>query len=431
MSDEDDRSDSWANSQTGLGNGRNARQAYNSFLIRAVKTTPELDNVYQFSALMGRIVAKLPRDSMAAGFTVTELSGDDVTALEDELTRLDALSKIADAGIWSRLYGGAVVYMQLADGLDSADPIDLTRIRRVQQLIVFERQEVQVCKWGEYLGSEYYGRPEQYDIYSMGQTFRVHASRILHFDGIPVSRRMARQYRGDGFGQSVVDQVWDAFEQYGTTHSYLADAITRITQGVVSLKGLTQSMSTAGGKGLRSRLQALAASMSVLGDIAIDADGEKYEVIQRPVTGFGEAAGVFADRLVAETGIPKSILLGITPGGLNSGGNSGDWQAWSTVVGDWRRSQERNIRRLLQAIFAQYTSPIETPPRRLTITWPSIMQPTDSELAAVSLQRAQARASDVTAGIVSPMEARASDDVVSTYRTADAAVDTGPGDIGS
>lgn len=412
---QEERFDGWANSATGLG-GRNDRATCNTFLGRLGRTDEELQATYDHSALMARFIDLEPNTCMAKGFQISELSGDDVTAFEHEMLRLNAFCHIGDGRRWARLYCGALVFMLIHDGRKASEPVDEANIVNVQSLTTFDRREVSVVKWCDEFGSDNFGFPEVYRITSMGKMFDVHCSRVLRFDAVKVNRYSLRHGTGHGFGSSIVDQVWDAFEQYGTTHAYLNGAVSKITQGVLKLKNLSVGATGSNWQKISNRLKSLMRSMSVIGDVVLDADGEEYSMVERPMTGFSEAAAVSEARLVGDMGVPKSLLMMQAPGGLSNGDNGGDWQYWSVHCGsEQQQTYEPQCKKLVRLIFLSRNCPVIDPPQTFTITWPPIMQMTERQKAEIYQMRAAARSTDIPLGVVNAIEARKSEDVIESY----------------
>lgn len=381
-----------------------------------VKSDYEQDQIMAFSRVMSRIISLEPEACMSLGFQVTELDDADQTALESTLTRLGFYCKMVDAHTSARKRGGACVYMQVFDGRDSDQPIDMNNIMSLQGLVVFDKSELFVDKWCDAIGSSNFGMPEIYRVTSMSSSFRVHYTRMLHFDGVKVDRQMRQRDFCRGFSPSVIDQVWDAFEIFGTTHSYLANAIPKHTQGVLKIKDLNRDLTSDNADKIRNRLAMLLQTMSTLGDAVVDSEGEDYQIATRSMTGYSEAADIARNLLVMTTGIPKS-LIGINEGeGLSSGEHGGDWKCWYAQC----RSTQGNyleplIRKFLSILFAARNSPVADPPLEFTIAWPPLETMSEKEKAEIYAMRSTARASDVAARIISPEEARRSPDVIEAY----------------
>jgi phage-related protein (TIGR01555 family) len=377
----------------------------------------EADAVYAHSGIIARAIDLPPQTCLAKGFTIGEISGDDVTSLESYLTGIDAYRSLARASQRARQYGGAIVFMQINDGRPANEPVSVSSINSMGRLLVFDTTEVQVISFGETIGSDYFGEPEFYRItVQSGGSFDAHASRCLHFDGVPVGRSQKfRTTTNRGFSPSFVDRMWSSFEAYGSTNQYFNKTIENLTQGVLKLTDLNTAMKGGNAKDIGNRLRMIIDSMSTIGDVVIDKD-ESYEITSRNVTGFLDAATVFVDWLVADSGIPRSILMGQTSGGLSDGNNGGDWDSFATSCGTMQMDVfEPLVKKLLRYVLASKNSPIKDAPQAFTISWPSILQMSEKEKAEIYSLRAPGRASDIMAGVISPIEARKSDDVIDAY----------------
>lgn len=400
------RMDVWSNANTGLG-GRNSRTNCNVFGAERDRDQNELDAVYEFSGLSARIVNREPDDCVREGFTVKQLDAEQQKELDTYLSGIEALSKLADAHRWSRLYGGGAVYMQINDGMDRAEPIDLSRIKSLDGLVVFEKNEITPVMFDENLDSPTAREPIIFQVSSVGTSFRVHRSRLLLFNGVKLTPRRMRSR--NGWGGSYLAQVWTAMEQYKTTHAYLSESVTQLTQGVIKLSGLNSAMKKKNANQLGARLNSLNHAKGVLGDIALDADSnESYEVINRTVTGFKEAHDLFVEDLVIETGMPKSILMGKTEGGMNSGENAGDWESWNTII---KSGQQRNytprIKELLAVALSAEAAPIRVDdPKDIELVWSPLSTETEQQKTANLATVATSVQALVLGSIITPEEGR-------------------------
>lgn len=418
-----ERTDAFENCLTGLG------RKSNTFVGRSQQSRYEADAVYAYSGIVARAIDLPPQTCLAKGFTINEISGDDVTALESYLTGIDAFRSLSRASQRARQYGGGIVYMQINDGRQANEPVAFASISSVSRLLVFDATEVQVISFGETIDSEYFGEPEYYRItVQSGGSFDAHASRCLHVDGVPVGR--SQKYRTStnrGFSPSFVDRMWSSFEAYGSTNQYFNKTIEKLTQGVLKLTDLNTAMKGGNAKDIGNRLRMIIDSMSTIGDVVIDKD-ESYETTSRNVTGFLDAATVFVDWLVADAGLPRSILMGQTAGGMADGNNDGDWKSFAASCGAMQMDVfEPLVKKLLRYVLASKNSPVKDSPQAFTISWPPILQMSEKEIAEIYALRAPGRASDVMAGVISPIEARRSDDVIEAYHL-DSQPDAEPAD---
>lgn len=406
--------DAWANAVTGLGTFNGASN-FDVFVGRCTKSYVEADDIYAFSGVMARLITLGPMTCFAKGFCVEKLEPADADALKTTLTNLSAFRKMCNAAILANQYGGAVIYMRIDDGLSPDQPVNMNNIRSVSGLVVFDSTEVSVQEYGTNIDSPYYGEPVRYQISSMGTTFAVHASRILHFDAFPISRQM--RIRLGGFSPSLIDRVWDAFSSYGSTNAYFRETIKKLTQGVLKLNGVAAGSTTANKGSIFNRLRELMKNMSTIGDVILDSAGEDYSTSNRNIQGFADAANIFVDWLVAEGGIPRSMLMLQTQGGLSDGSNDGDHKYWAkSCASDQANRYAPLAEKLLRYIFASKMTPVRDVPHPFYVEWPPIAQMTEKEEAEIYQMMAAGRAADVTSAVISPMEARRSEDVQKIFK---------------
>ena len=411
------RLDGFENAITGLGTFNGASN-FDTFVARCRhRGQQEANAIYCFSGIMARVITLEPKTCFANGFTIEGLKEQDAKALTSYLDGLDAFSKMSKAAMLARQYGGAIVYMAIEDGLDPKEPVNTKMIQRVSNLIVFSCYEATVQKYGDKLDPQYHGEPLEYQISSLGETFTAHASRVLHFDAFEISRDIRISSMGQpGFSPSIIDRIWDSFSSYGSTNEYFRETIKKLTQGVLKLKGVTDSQSTAAKSTILNRFRLLMQQMSTIGDVVLNSDGEDYSTTSRNVTGFAEASNIFVDWLVAESDIPRSMLMLQTAGGLSDGNNGGDHKYWSKHCSSVQESQFTPLAKmLLRYVLASKNAPVNDVPTPFTVEWPPIDNLTESEEATIYAQRATGRAADVASGVISPTEARRSPDVVQAY----------------
>ncbi len=399
------RMDMFSNAITGL-EAHNSKTGGNTWGTEVGQSRYILENFYAFSAVGARIVDKEPSDALRKGYTIDsdEIDEEAQREISDWNRRRQFLSKFAQARKWERLFGGALIFMGIDDGRENDEPVDLANIRAMGQLTVLSRYDVNVNSYKNDPLTGELARPEFYELNLGGG--RLHPSRCIVFSGIPLT--VEQMVNNGGWGAGVIDRVWGELERYATTQQYLAEAITRITQGVFQ----TPTLATAGSADcdqvaiMEERLTALGQWIGMLGDIVVG-ENESYEVIQRGVQGFRDASEIFVDAVTAATDIPKSILFGLTPGGLNSGENAGDWQSWTShLAGVQTEVYDPRVSRYQGLVFSAGNSPLTFVPERWEIAWPELFQTTDTDKSTVLVNTTSSAVSLVTAGIITEAEAR-------------------------
>lgn len=400
--------DVFSNVITGLGL-QNSKTACNRLQPGIAHDQAVLENLYTFGPVAGRIVDKESQDALQKGFGVDPLDEEQQLELDDFNERRQFLSKFDQARKWERLFGGSLIFMDIEDGQtvpaggqDTAAPVNFESISNLGQLTVLSRHDVHIDNFINDPSTGELSAPESYRVNTTGQI--LHPTRVVAFPGFRLTTDA--MVANGGWGGSVMDRVFKAIERYDTTHQYLAETITRLTQGVLILPGV----SNAGKSGIKekfmARMKLLGQMIGLLGDIVLDST-EKYEVIKRGLEGFKDGAEVFVSALVAATDMPRSILLGETPGGLNSGENAGDWQAWTShLSGVQTTLYDPRVKQYLNVVFRAANSPVLDVPERWSIDWPQLFQLSAVDESTILTNVSNSAVSLKSQGIITANEAR-------------------------
>ena len=337
------------------------------------------ENAFKSRGLVRRIVRQEPRDAMRKGWGVSGLSPESSATLKSFNLRRTFDAKFQTLREWARKSGGAAMFMDIDDGQtrpdgtqDWAAPVRFDTIKRLGALTVIDRWDLEVRDFQHDLEHGEMFAPTAYHLVQL-QNRVIHPSRLLVMQGITLTPREHMEH--GGWGQSVIDAVWKSLHDYMTAHSYMAEALIRNTQGVLTMPTLEGPMSGCDSEQVEQRMQMLSFWMSAIGDIALTGD-EKYEVVQRGMTGMADVGRAFFEQLVVDTEIPMTILGGQTPGGLNSGANAGEWQSWTSHLGGEQvRTYNPLIRQYLEVVFRAGNFAIPDTPDDWDIEWPELFEP--------------------------------------------------------
>ena len=378
------RGDVFSSAVTGLA-GDNSKTSCDVWQPEVTQGQFVHENTFSSRGVVRRIVTQEPRDAMRKGFTINVLDQEDQKALAAFNQRRQFNAKFTLMREWARKYGGAGIFMDIDDGQkdsdgkqDTSKPVRFESITRLGQLTVMDRWELEATKFEHDLSAGQMYRPTEYRIVNL-QGKVVHPSRLLIMQGIELTPR--EQSMTMGWGASVIDAVWKALRDYLTTHSYLAEAVTRNTQGILTMPALEGAMSGCENEKAAERMESLSFWMSAIGDIALTKD-ETYEVVQRGMTGLPEVARTFFEQLVVDTEIPMTILGGTSPGGLNTGANAGEWQSWTSYLGGVQtRWYNPPIRKYHDVVFRAANTPIASMPEDWDVEWSELFEPNITEFS--------------------------------------------------
>jgi phage-related protein (TIGR01555 family) len=405
------RIDSWASLFTGLG------------MVNADKATtylpqrdPPLDvqvleAMFSSNDFANRICSALPDRALKQGYGVASAAGDvDPEQAADEadelVTAMEAFGvqdKFREADIWGRCYGlGGVLIGAEGSGPPDKPLID-ERVNRLLYLMVVDRREMTPYTWYRDPEAQKFGEVESYRIIPSSMTGSdgtiVHESRVIRFGGALTSRRDAEWNQGCDY--SVLQRVFTVLQQAEQTWGGICHLMTDVSQGVFSINGLINMLATGNEALLQNRMQQMQVGRSVARAIVLDADKEKFERVATPLAGIPEVLEQTWKRVAAAAEMPLTVLMGVSPAGLNATGES-DIRIWYDSIQAHRehvlQPRLERIARLMSRTLGHGS------PDDWHVTWPSLWQMSAPEQADYRLKVAQADHIYITDGVLLPEE---------------------------
>ena len=405
------------NALSGMGMASKDRSISTEVRSNRLLTEPELEALY-LNGVPRRYVDAIPNEILRHVPTL-QLGGEDTEDDQDLITEFETYLQatqfdhaLAEVIKLQRLYGGAGLVLLLDDGLDPAEPVDIKRLRAVRDYIPLSRHEL--------LPEDYtitdYSKPEHYRITTSQKltpdqqgtyvNMLIHHSRVARFDGLYLPWNM--RARNTGWGQSVLQQIWDAFKRYETAMAGLESMTGDADLFIHKIPGLFQRIAAGNESDLRKRLEANTLSRSVYGGMVVDTE-EELNYLNRALSNIASATEPFIKDLQAATGWPASILMGDSPGGLGKEGRFEE-RVWASLVEQW---QETYCRTPITEVFTYILASREGPTRgRMPESWkvhfPSCFTQTDKEKADLRQQVMQADVQYIQLGVLNPLEVRQS-----------------------
>lgn len=409
----------WSNPNGGIGEADVDRVTGTTFLPDSPMLSWTADALLEFQAIGRRIVNREPDDAIREGFDVKgKYTPEQLSSLNREIARLEVLARAADARRWAKAFGGGAVILNADDGRPPWEPLNFPSLRRLRSLITIDRHDLFPEQWNINPLSPGFGQVVTYQATIVGggggmYAGRVHASRVVRMEGHRLSHR--RMISRNGWGGSELDLVWEELSNYGIANRYTANAISIMTQGVLTLPSVSTALAAGDLDQVVDRLEALRLGMGMLGDLCLD-EKEKYEIKERSFSGLAPTVEKLHDALVAATDMPKTVLLGEQPGGLNASADS-EIRAWYDHVGVKQKHEfTPAILRVIEVMARAAEGPTSGYwDSNTALEWLPLWQQSDEEKARTRLTNAQARALDVSSGIVSADEARGDPEIVEAY----------------
>lgn len=397
--------DGWSNLLTKMGTSKD-NQTSDVFGTTVDRTFGELEELYRGDGLAKRIV-DLPAAEMTRNWF--DVTGDTEGDVEKALVELDAKSLVNKALRWGGVYGGALVVMLIDDGGELKDELDLNKINKVEELRVYDRFKI----WADPTDIQQdpqkpgFGKPFRYQVNPIentfsGALFTVHVSRVLSFDGVDISEvsRKINKGWGDSVYQAIHKQLSNVGGAYHSTRSILNDFI----HPVLSIDNL-QDLIAGGQENLvKARLEIMDLSRSILNTTLIDSK-ESYEKKASSVGGLDALIDRFTVALSAVSGIPHTLLMGQSPAGLNSTGES-DIRFWYDKIAALQ--QEKMLKQmtyLVKIIMLSKQGP--TNGKELddwSIQFNPLWLPTEKEQAELRKIQSETDVNYINTGVLIPAE---------------------------
>lgn len=412
------RNDGWVNSVSGIGTTRDKSVA--GFYLSGLKISDqELESLYYFEDIAAKIVDKRPDEAFRKGYTIeskdeTEDDGGEKLAdLQKEAEdRLDVDTNIQNAWRWGRCYGGALVLMGVNDGQPMDKPVNETRIKGIDYLNVVDRRFIRVASYFGNPLEPNYGQPEIYEIFQLSENLptekavkggihglaRIHASRVIRFDGLTTDRRKQRELAG--WSYSVLQRVYDTLRQFGTSFASAGILLSEASQGVFKIDGLIDMIAGNKKDVLMQRMALVDQSKSVARSILLDSQSEEYTRIATSFSGMPELLDRFIQRMAASADMPVTVLMGISPAGLNATGAS-DLRLWYDTIAS---EQDKILTARLLKLYRYLAIAQKIDPTKIKICWKPLYELTELENADLYNKTASADKIYVDMGAVQPEE---------------------------
>lgn len=442
--------DGWYNVLTGMATqARDKRET--DAICYTTMSYEALTAVCQSSWLAARIVDKPVEEMTREGFEVhvkdSEEAGEKVCQYLDDL---DLGCILTQALTWQRLYGGALVLIGFNDGqADLSKEVNLTSLKSIDYLNVFDASEARPVTWQDNPAAADFGQPLMWcieptvigqekprDDVPGGMTSQVsgritipamqyiHASRVYQFQGTVVSRRHLMQRSGAaglqrGWGDGVLARCIKLVRDFEGSWDGAAYQLREFAQSVFMMSNVAQSLlsdkSGSGTSYIQNRMRVIDMSRSMIRAVVLDKDKEDFKRTDATMTGVADTLREFATTLAAAADMPLSVMMNTQGGGLGAAGAGGnDIKNWYASV---KAKQAKIIQPFLTCLINAMASAQDAKhigiklakdehtgkqvPQGINISFRSLYQMTEGELADIYQKVAQGDVAYAGLGVIS------------------------------
>lgn len=386
--------DSLTNLVSGMGTGKD-KGAHGRFEARWLDAG-QLEAMYVNDWVAG-VSVDAPADDMTREWRVWHGGERQVAAMVRTEKAFGIRAKVNKALKLARVFGGGAIL--IGDG--STDPaleleVDSLAKGGLRYLHTLSRYEIVDGPMVRDPVSPYFGEPEYYTLATGGEQggVRIHPSRVVRFVGL---ERLELSRAADCWGDSVLQRLYDAVRNAAASAQGLAALVQEAKIDVIKIKDLTVNSSDPAWRTMMlQRLSVANQGKSISGMLILDGE-EEYEQKKVTLTDVSGAMMAFLEVCAGAAQIPMTRLLGKSPGGLGSTG-AGEIRHYYDLCSSRQETDLRGPLARLDRVLQRHA--LGATPQGLDYRWVPLWQLSDSEKAAIALQKAQAVQVILATGLV-------------------------------
>lgn len=313
--------DKLVNLVANLGTDRD--KASGSTYAPVILTDEQLVNAYR-GAWLPRKIVDIPALDATRKWRSWQADRSQIEKIEADEIRLGLRAKVKEALIKARLFGGAAIYIGTGDR-DPSKPLDPRTVRRggVKYLAVMTRRQLSPTEIETDPMQPLYGRPKAYRMTGSGaSTLEIHPSRLVLFRGAEHPEPDLVAGPEYGWGDSILQSVMESVKQSDSTMANVASMVFEAKVDVVRIPGFMEGLkSKEYEKRVQERVRLAALMKSINGMLVMDKE-EEYDSKEASFGGLPDVMDRFLQAVAGAADIPATRLLGQSPAGLNSSGES-------------------------------------------------------------------------------------------------------------
>lgn len=289
-------------------------------------------------------------------------------------------------------------------------PLDLRKVRSLDYLTPIEARELQPLYWYNDPFAPKFGQVAIYQLVptiigtSLDGQWRngitqIHESRLIVFPGIRTTRRNM-QGAMNGFGDNVFTRCFRALRQYNSINQNTEILMSDFAQAIYKIKGLADLLMR-DKNALTDAMMNVELGRAIARAVVIDSE-EDFERKSTSLAGYADVMDRSGTNVCAAADTPATLLLGISPAGMNATGASDIRFFYDRVATGQTMRVAPAVMRLTEISLAALGEDSETVNH--SITFHPLWQPTQLEIAQARFQQMQTDTGYITAEVLSPEE---------------------------
>ena len=340
-------------SKLGLGSDSqfaSGRYEYGPFLTR---NRQELEAAYRDSWIVGAVVDTIAEDMTRARADIdSELTPQEITKINNFFEEKDLWHAVCQCIKWARLFGGSLGIIMIKGQnlrtplrVETVGPGSFGGILAMDRWIVDPPLSDLVTEPGPH-----FGMPSMYRVMAPDSGLKpgqeIHHTRVIRMDGIELPYYQKRFE--NMWGESVVERLYDRLIAFDSVSFGAAQLVFKAHLRGIGVSGLRDAL-TEGGEAeeaIIKMFEYIRSMQSNEGLTLLDAE-DTFWTQSYTFSGLADMILQNAQQISGSTGIPLVRLLGQSPAGLNSTGES-DLRNYYDLI---NKLQETQLRRHLRTIY--------------------------------------------------------------------------------
>lgn len=375
-------SDKLMNFVANLGTERD--KAAGSFYAPVMLTDEQLLNAYR-GAWFPRKVVDIPAKDATRRWRAWQASKDQIEKIEAEEKRLQVKARTMEALIKARLWGGAAIFIGTGDR-DTSKPLDPDRLGKggIKYLTVMSRRDLSATEQDRDVMSPNYGKPKAYRL--GGSAIEIHPSRLVIFTGADIPDQDLASGNQFGWGDSVLQAVFEAIQQIDSTMANVASLIFEAKVDIIRIPDFMQGMQDPGyEKKLLERFRLAATAKGINGALLLDKE-EEYDSKSANFGTLPDIIDRFLQNGCGAADIPATRMLSQSPAGMNSTGEADLRNYYDRI----QSSQELDITPAMSVLDeCLVRSALGSRPPEIHYIWNALWQTTSKERADIGKTTAE------------------------------------------
>jgi len=380
--------------------------------------TPLLDDLQLLNAYRGawlpRKIVDIPAFDSVRAWRNWQADGEQIEPIEAEEKRLNVRGKVLEARIKARLWGGVAIHIGTGDQ-DLSQPLNVEAIKKggIKYLTVLTRRQLAAGEIERDPASEWYGTPKSYDLTTTSGQIEIHPSRLVVFAGNPLPDVDLVAGGNFAWGDSVLLSVLDAIKNADSTAGNIASLIFEAKIDIIRVPNFMASLRDEGYKQkILERFTLANTAKGINGTLILDKE-EEYESKQATFATLPDVLDRFLQIVSGAADIPATRLLGQSPAGMNSTGESDLRNYYDRLQATQQVEMTPAMYRLDECLIR---SALGSRPADVYYEWAPLWGLSDTEKATIFKTKADAARAlaGSAAGTLLPVEAL-SDALVNTF----------------